>query len=366
MSERITAITMPKWGMAMDEGTVVVWHVAEGASVAESQEVVDVESPKIANAIEAKRAGVLRRQVAPLGSVLPVGGLIGVIADADVTDPEIDAFVAGYEPPEAALSDSGPSIATVEANGRTIAYLDIGAGDPPIVMVHGFGGSLASFMFNQSSLAEDRRVIAIDLPGHGASSKDVGDGSALSLADAIAAAIDVIGLTRFHLVGHSLGGAVCLHLAELRPAQVASVTLIASAGLGPEIDGAFIDAFVAAERRKEMTDVATKLYADESIVTRRVVEDMLRMKRIDGASKAMATIATQQFPGGRQSAAAPTDSGVPLLVIWGEADRVIPVAHAALASGAQRHIVAGAGHMVHAEAHAEVSRAIAEFCNAHP
>jgi pyruvate dehydrogenase E2 component (dihydrolipoamide acetyltransferase) len=186
------------------------------------------------------------------------------------------------------------------------------------------------------------------------------------LADAVAAASDALGLSRFHLVGHSLGGAVCLHLARLRPAQVASVTLIASAGLGPEIDGAFIDDFVDAERRKEMTAVATKLYADEGIVTRRVVEDMLRMKRIDGTSKAMATIATQQFPGGRQSAAAPLDTSAPLLVIWGDADRVIPVAHAALASGAQRHIVAKVGHMVHAEAHAEVNRAIAEFCNAHP
>jgi pyruvate dehydrogenase E2 component (dihydrolipoamide acetyltransferase) len=365
MSERITAITMPKWGMAMDEGTVVVWHVMEGAPVEEGQEVVDVESPKIANAIEAKSGGVLRRQVAPLGSVLPVGGLIGVIADADVADPEIDAFVAGFKPPETASAAGGPSIATVEANNHTIAYLDIGAGDPPAVLVHGFGGDLGSFMFNQSALAEGRRVIAIDLPGHGGSSKDVGDGSLATLGGTIGAAIDALGLSRFHLIGHSLGGAICLHLARLRPTQVASVTLIASAGLGPEIDGEFIHAFVAAERRKEMTGVANKLYADENIVTRRVVEDMLRIKRIDGVSKAMATIAVQQFPGGRQHVTAATDTGAPMLVIWGDADRVIPVAHNALAPGAQRHIVAGAGHMVHAEAHAEVNRVIAGFCNAH-
>jgi pyruvate dehydrogenase E2 component (dihydrolipoamide acetyltransferase) len=80
----------------------------------------------------------------------------------------------------------------------------------------------------------------------------------------------------------------------------------------------------------------------------------------------MATIATQQFPGGRQRSAAPASTGVPLLVIWGDEDRVVPVAHAALASGAERHIVAGVGHMAHAEAHAEVNRAIAGFCNAHP
>ena len=59
MSDRITAITMPKWGMAMDEGTVVVWHVPEGGAVAEGQEIVDVESPKIANAIEAKAGDLM-------------------------------------------------------------------------------------------------------------------------------------------------------------------------------------------------------------------------------------------------------------------------------------------------------------------
>ena len=69
---QIHALTMPKWGMAMDEGTVTAWHVAEGAAVEAGVELLDVESTKIANAIEAKQAGILRRCVAAVGDTLPV------------------------------------------------------------------------------------------------------------------------------------------------------------------------------------------------------------------------------------------------------------------------------------------------------
>lgn len=368
MADKITPITMPKWGMAMEEGTVVVWHLEEGAPVAAGQEVVDVESPKIANAIEAKQGGILRRKVAAVGDVLPVGALIGVIADREVSDAEVEAFVKGYVRPTGEAGEAaGPAVASLEAGGRRFAYVDMGAGDPPILLLHGFGGDYSSWMFNQAPLAEGRRVIALDLPGHGGSSKDVGDGSVAAVAGAVEAVIGALGIGRCHLVGHSLGGAVALAIAAKRPSETASLTLVASAGLGPEIDGGFIDAFTAAERRKEMIGVAEMLFADRKLVTRKLVEDMLRMKRIDGVSEAMRRIAAREFPGGRQAAAAAAPASVkpPLLVIWGGKDRVIPVAHARALSAARVEILPEAGHMVHAEAYAEVNRLIAEFCAAH-
>jgi pyruvate dehydrogenase E2 component (dihydrolipoamide acetyltransferase) len=367
MSEKIAAIVMPKWGMAMEEGTVVAWHAEEGAAVTEGQEVVDVESPKIANAIEAKQGGLLRRRVAALGDVLPVGGLLGVIAGAEVPEADIDAFVKGYVTPAGEGGGAaGPSVASIEAGGRRFAYHDQGAGEPPLVLIHGFGGDLGSWMFNQPALAETRRVIAIDLPGHGGSQKDVGDGSVASLAAAIGAAIDALGLARYHLAGHSLGGAVALAIAGARPQQVASLVLVASAGLGPEIDGGFLADFTAAERRKEMTGVAQMLFADPALVTRKLVEDMLRIKRIDGVTDAMRRIAARSFAQGRQA----EDTGgkspdtVPTLVIWGGKDRIVPASHADKISGARKEIFPAAGHMVHAEAYAEVNRLIGEFCAA--
>jgi pyruvate dehydrogenase E2 component (dihydrolipoamide acetyltransferase) len=365
MAERIAPITMPKWGMAMEEGTVVVWHLEEGAAVAAGQEVVDVESPKIANAIEAKQAGVLRRRVAAIGEVLPVGALIGVIADREVSDAEVDAFVKGYVRPAADAGETaGPAVASIEAeDGRRFAYVEMGAGEPAMLLLHGFGGDNSSWMFNQAPLAESRRVIALDLPGHGGSSKDVGDGSVAALAAGVEAAIRAFGLGRLHLVGHSLGGAVAMAVAAKRPAETASLALVASAGLGPEIDGGFIAGFVAAERRKEMVAVAEALFADRKLVTRKLVEDMLRIKRIDGVTAAMRRIADAVFPGGRQAAgiAGLAAAKIPTLVIWGGKDRVISPSHAKALQGARLELLPEAGHMVHAEAYAEVNRLLAEF-----
>jgi len=63
MSNAIQAITMPKWGLAMDEGMVAAWQVEEGAEVAAGDEIVEIETTKITNVFESPAAGVLRRRV---------------------------------------------------------------------------------------------------------------------------------------------------------------------------------------------------------------------------------------------------------------------------------------------------------------
>ncbi len=75
MSDRIEAITMPKWGLAMDKGTVVAWHVGEGAAIEAGDEVVDIETTKITGVYESPQAGTLRR-IAAEGTTLPVGALM--------------------------------------------------------------------------------------------------------------------------------------------------------------------------------------------------------------------------------------------------------------------------------------------------
>jgi pyruvate dehydrogenase E2 component (dihydrolipoamide acetyltransferase) len=99
---------------------------------------------------------------------------------------------------------------TVEiAGGRKIRYLKLGNTDgPPIVFVHGFGGDLNNWLFNQEALAEHHTAYAIDLPGHGGSTKDVGAGDLASMTAALAAWMDALKIARAHLVGHSMGGAV--------------------------------------------------------------------------------------------------------------------------------------------------------------
>jgi pyruvate dehydrogenase E2 component (dihydrolipoamide acetyltransferase) len=88
-------ITMPKWGLTMEEGTLVKWLVEVGAKVEPGEELAEVETDKIVNVLENTHSGVLRRIVADEGDVLPVGALLGVIAAEGVSDADIDAFIAG-------------------------------------------------------------------------------------------------------------------------------------------------------------------------------------------------------------------------------------------------------------------------------
>ena len=82
MARDITAVTMPKWGSEMTEGTIRQWTVAQGARVAKGMPLVDVETEKIINSAEAAADGVLRRILAGSGAVRPVGALIfGLLAD---------------------------------------------------------------------------------------------------------------------------------------------------------------------------------------------------------------------------------------------------------------------------------------------
>src|SRR5437773_4528967 len=86
----IVKLGVPKWGLSMTEGKLVEWLVEEGAELEPGAEVAEVETEKINGVVEAPAAGVLRRRVAAVGETLPVGALLGVIADASVPDADID------------------------------------------------------------------------------------------------------------------------------------------------------------------------------------------------------------------------------------------------------------------------------------
>ena len=366
----IVAITMPKWGLTMTEGKVLGWLKAEGDSYRAGEELLEIETTKITNVFEAGEPGTLRRIVAAAGATLPIGALLAVAAPASVPDAEIAAFVAAFVTPEPAAAEAAEDSALapreIEAGGRRLRLLDLGGGKAtPVVLVHGFGADLNSWMFTQPVLAEGRRAVALDLPGHGGSAKQVGAGDAETLAAAVADALDALDLGRVHLVGHSLGGAVAIAFAGAQSDRVATLTLIAPVGLGAEINAAFIDGFVRAGRRREAQEVLALLVRDPAMVSRAMVEDVLRYKRLDGVAAALDTIARAWFPDGRQALdlrPALAALSAPAQLIWGSDDRIIPLAHAeALAGKLTVHIVDDAGHLPHMEKTGEVNRLIGRF-----
>jgi len=370
MAGEIQPIVMPKWGLAMEEGVVTAWTIAEGATITKGQEIADIETSKIANVFESPVAGTVRRIVAQTGETLPVGALLAVVADKGVADTELDAFIAKFEEAlKAALaakaSEKKPEPETVEIlGGRKIRYMKLGSADgPPVVFVHGFGGDLNNWLFNQEALAEHHTTYALDLPGHGGSSKDVGAGDLASMTAALAGWLDALKIPRGHLVGHSMGGGVVLQLAATKPDMAASATLIAPAGLGPDIAMDFINGFIEASRGKKLEPVLQMIVANPELVTRDMIEDVLKFKRIDGVDGALKKLRDGLFPGGRQASSLRDNLAKlkpPVQVIVGSKDRIIPAAHAQGVPGNVKvHVIETAGHMPHMEASAEVNRLIA-------
>ncbi|MDE2581970.1 MAG: acetoin dehydrogenase dihydrolipoyllysine-residue acetyltransferase subunit [Rhodospirillales bacterium] len=365
-------IVMPKWGLAMEEGTLTAWLIAAGDTVEKGQELAEIETTKIANVYESPAAGLVRRLVAQPGEVLPVGALLAVLAPASAPEAEIDAFVGGFvvRDPEPEGEGSGLSERRIERDGRMLSFKVAGAGADgvPAILVHGFGGDSDNWLFNIEALAQDRPIYAPDLPGHGKSGKQLLRGDLDELAKAVAAVIEETGAPRVHLVGHSLGAAVSFRVLERWPDRVASLAGIAPAGLGTTVNDGFVRAFVAAERRKDVKAALQMLFADPDQVSAAMIEGVQRFTRLEGAREALATIARENLPDGRQAAsfrALAAETATPLLLVWGERDAIIdPAQGEGLPERVAVLRLPDAGHMPQMEAAASVNQRLAEHFSA--
>ncbi|WP_340313449.1 acetoin dehydrogenase dihydrolipoyllysine-residue acetyltransferase subunit [Rhizorhabdus argentea] len=359
----VVALTMPRWGLTMEDGTLTEWLVKEGGAAEQGKDIVEVESTKLAGTVEAPASGILRRQIIAVGQTVPVGALLGVIADAATAEDEIEAFARSFEPIEQKEDDAaaaGPQ--RIDIDGAMISYRRQGEGPSKLVMIHGFGGDASGWGFVQQALAVSQEVVALDLPGHGNSSKDIRDGSFCGQAEVVAAFIAALGLGRVHIVAHSMGGGVALALALSHPDQIMSLTLIAPAGLGPDINTSYLNAFIAAQKRRDVEEALRLLFHDETLVNRSLAEDVLKYKRMDGVADALSTIFAGFVKDGvqrvslRDQLAAIT---VPLTILWGDQDRIIPVQHTDGLAGPARILrIQGAGHMPHVEASDQVIAAV--------
>ena len=133
MSKKIEALTMPKWGIEMEEGKLTEWLIEEGSSFSKGDALLVVETDKISNEIEAEFDGLCRKKLVDVDGTYPVGALLAVFASEEITDDEVDQFINDFVPvdssfqPESAVSEKKPE----PTEPTTPQYIPKSSGDLP-------------------------------------------------------------------------------------------------------------------------------------------------------------------------------------------------------------------------------------------
>lgn len=241
---------------------------------------------------------------------------------------------------------AAPAMFRPETGALAVSRTKGGTGTP-VVMIHGFASDATSWAPLEAHL-KHRPVIRIDLPGHGKSPKLRLDGFA-DLVKEVRRAFDGLGLDKAHLVGHSLGGAVSLALADTRLKSVGSLTLIAPAGLGPDINGDALSGICKATRAESLGPWLRQLVANEDIITDSYVRLAMTSRAEPNLRAAQSALADRLFPDGVQAfdlRAALDRIEAPTRIIWGKQDAIIPWRHALRAPGrVGLHLFDNTGHM---------------------
>lgn len=272
-----------------------------------------------------------------------------------------------------AAAQAGAPIEFAEVGGVRVAVRTSGPLDAPtVLLLHGIGRTLDDWLPLQAALSADHRVCSIDLPGFGETSPLRGRHTLRTLAEFTHRFIDESGLGAVHVVGNSLGGAVAMQLAATNPEQVRSLLLLASAGFGRSVTVALrIMAIPVLNRRllrpseHSARRVERSLFFDGSHVDPERIARKLSITRPHHArvflqvSRSLGGIGGVKRRWRRRLLAQVAASGVPVGVVWGREDRVLPAAHAASVHAAiphaDVHTLARTGHLPQIERTADVA-----------
>jgi len=251
-----------------------------------------------------------------------------------------------------------PRLAVKSSAGLNRLWLRQGEGRP-LVLVHGFGGELNTWRPLVASLRTNRPVLAIDLPGHGAS-PPLQAPSLARLAEAVAGTLADERLSGIDLIAHSLGAAIATELADSAALDIRSLFLMAPAGLGPDINGDFLAGFNRARSERSLAPWLRLLVSDAQALSPSFISATARLRQDDDVVRAQADLAQALFPDGTQAfsiRAALERLDIPVRVVFGTDDRIIPAHHAAGLPGLVAvHALRGIGHMPYVENRPLVAR----------
>lgn len=371
-------------GVMMPVGTIVAWLLAEGealpgASTAATAEAGAAVAEAESTAPSAAEACPAAAPHADTDGAPPTDGSPPSFAPAEgaalratplarslARSQQVDlSQVSGSGPRGRILARDLPVAATAPAAGDNTPlhrhWLFRGAG-APLVLLHGFGadhGSWKPFAAHLQGLP----ALAIDLPNHGKSGPRPVE-SLQSLALSVLEVLAEEKIEHFHLLGHSLGGGVALALTHLAPERVKSLTLIAPAGLGPDINGAFIDGLCRAETEAALRPWLTELVSDPRLISGSFITTAHKQLAPAHKREALRSMAHRLMPQGTQAESLRHVLGelyIPTKVIWGTEDRIIPAHHGqGLPGRVGLHVLRGVGHLPHVESPELVADLVAQ------
>ena len=265
-------------------------------------------------------------------------------------------------------------------NGHDLAYRLEGQG-PTILLIHGIAGSSRTWADPMKRLAARHRVLAPDLLGHGDSEKPTGDYSLGAHAAFLRDLLGSLDIGRTTVIGHSLGGGVAMQLSYQHPELCERMVLVSSGGLGREINAALrllalpgaelVLPFIAPSFVRERGDALFAWMREKGIRSPRMDEGWQAYSSLaDPASRRAFVRELRSVVDHRGQVVSATDrlhlaAAYPTLIVWGDRDPMIPVAHAEAAHaaipGSRLEIFEGAGHFPHAEYPELFAEVVTEF-----
>jgi pimeloyl-ACP methyl ester carboxylesterase len=411
-------VVLPRVDMAMERGSILSWKVAEGQAVRQGDLLFELETDKSAMEVEAEASGVIAGIRVPEGLEVPVGTVVAHIyaagepipAAADPAEPVRALEPARPDPPSpaaapgaagtpekvratplarrlarehgvalaevrgtgpagrisgddvrAAGGEEGPGPRFVDLSAGRMAYREWTAAEPraTAVLLHGLGGGALGWQALAAALARaGLRVVAPDLPGHGATAIEAAQVD--DLVDPVREFRDRIA-PGAALVGHSLG-AVCAARAALD--GTASLTLIAPAGIGSQIDGAFVAGMAEARTPGALAHLLRRL----TVRPLRLSERQLAAMAADLGRGRLAGLAAGLAAGGTQQVDILPDLArvaAPVRVVVAIEDAIVPWTQVAqLPPAVAVHVFREAGHMLHWDRPADLAALLAPLLSA--
>lgn len=269
----------------------------------------------------------------------------------------------------------------ITIHGHRVTYRTAGEG-PVVLLIHGMAGSATTWKHVMPTLASRFTVIAPDLPGHGGSDKLVGDCSLGAFASTLRDLLVALGHERATVVGQSLGGGVAMQLAYQFPERCERLVLVGSGGLGSEVNAllkalsipgsAWVLQLACAAPVRDAIDAVGRAASGVGLRPAPATAELWRSySSLGDRETRRAFLRTlRSVVDARGQAVSAADrlhlaAEMPTLIVWGDADPIIPVEHAHAAHraipGSRLEIFEGVGHFPHCEAPERFAAVLTDF-----